>query len=346
MGWIVCVRCGVDLDENATRCTRCGADPRTGQGAGPRRVGPKVNPLWQRALLYLVASVGVGLVFVFVLRAIAEQATLDIFHTVCIIVGLVTLVSGIGGATGARMGWRNRTWRRAEPSSSLLAVCLMGFGATVLVTGLAVSLPERLDPSSWAGYVSDARPARSVTASWVQPTVTSKAIGYSAVAFWVGLQGEGSDAVEQIGVTGECMDGGEADYQPWYENYPKPAVRIGQDRLLIGAGDRLTATVTTLRHDRYRLLLIDHTTSRHFVTIQKVAGVGDTDAAIQIEAPHGKGQTLAAFTPVRFTACEVDGRPIGDLLPWATDIVIGGVARTDASALNDAGDGFSVTYQR
>jgi hypothetical protein len=151
--------------------------------------------------------------------------------------------------------------------------------------------------------------------------------------------------VEQIGVLGECMDSGLADYQPWYESYPPPLVPIDEDRLLIGSGDRITATVVALPDDRFRMVLVDNTTHLSFTTVQTVAGVGDTDAAILIEAPHRQGYSLASFTPIHFSSCEVDGRPITAFSPRGSDIIIGGVAKTATSDLSEAGDGFTVSSQ-
>jgi len=348
MGWIVCAHCGADLEGAATRCPRCGADPRTGEGAWAQPSGPRTAPLWRRALLFLAASLAVGGVFVFLLRAACgDQAdSPDIYHTICAIVGLVALFSGIAGATGARIGTHLRPWDRGQASGPLVTIAMIGFGVTVLGVGFAASPPTRLQPSGFAGWATDAGPVRSVTASWIQPTVRSKAIGSSSVAFWVGLQGRLSHTVEQIGVDGECTDSGPADYQPWYESYPQAAVPIDEARLLISPGDRITATVAALGRGRYRLALVDHTTLERFVTTQTVTGVGDTDAAILVEAPSDSGSSLASFDPVRFTSCDVDGRPLGDFALSGSDIVVDGAAKTTTSDPNDTGDGFSVSFNR
>jgi hypothetical protein len=53
--------------------------------------------------------------------------------------------------------------------------------------------------SNWSGYaVTSGRPYSSVTASWVQPTgsCTSQTT-YSS--FWIGIDGDGSNSVEQTG---------------------------------------------------------------------------------------------------------------------------------------------------
>jgi len=338
MGWIVCARCGADLGETTACCPRCGADPRS--GGLPERPEPSSVHRWGLGLLCLAGAVVAGLVFVSTARETLAPAGDGVFHGICVIVSLIALL------VGALAGAKSAGWSPRQDRNPLVRVCLWGFAVPALVVGLAVSTPAVLQQSSWAGYVTDGGPVKSVTATWVEPTVRSKAIGWSDVAFWVGLQGRDTDTVEQIGVLGECMDGGEADYRPWYETYPKPIVPIDEDRLLIGPGDRITATVTALGHDRYRMVLVDATTHRSFAITRTATGVGDADAAILIEAPHRAGTTMASFDPIRFTSCRVDGDPVGDFDPWVSDIVIGGDQKTDTSRLNDAGDGFSVTCRR
>ena len=74
--------------------------------------------------------------------------------------------------------------------------------------------------TNWAGV--DAAGARSafssVTASWVEPAIApSTAETYAA--FWVGLDGDGSSTVEQIGTLAYSVNGS-VSYYAWYEMYP------------------------------------------------------------------------------------------------------------------------------
>jgi len=51
---------------------------------------------------------------------------------------------------------------------------------------------------NWAGYAVTGAKFTSVSASWVQPSV--KATSQDAYSsFWVGIDGDGSDSVEQLG---------------------------------------------------------------------------------------------------------------------------------------------------
>ena len=94
--------------------------------------------------------------------------------------------------------------------------------------------------SNWAGYDdSTDGPFTSVTATWTQPRVRTTGATFTDAAFWVGLDGDNSDTVEQIGTEGYSE--GVAGYDAWYEMYPLLPVTIDMP---IHPGDVLTGTVT------------------------------------------------------------------------------------------------------
>ncbi len=80
--------------------------------------------------------------------------------------------------------------------------------------------------TNWSGYAVTG-PAGSVTdakGSWIVPSVTcSSAASYSS--FWVGIDGFGSNTVEQTGTDSDCQSGSPT-YYAWYEFYPGPAFLI------------------------------------------------------------------------------------------------------------------------
>ena len=82
----------------------------------------------------------------------------------------------------------------------------------------AVTTGRPLKSTNWSGYSSTGGPFTSVSASWVQPTGQCGA-GASYSSFWVGLDGDGTDTVEQTGSDVDCA-GGVPDYYTWYEMYP------------------------------------------------------------------------------------------------------------------------------
>ena len=107
-----------------------------------------------------------------------------------------------------------------------------------LVAGGALAAP-RIDPPhtarassgatslNWAGYSATGGSFTSVTATWTQPAVKARTTDTYA-AFWVGLDGDGSDTVEQIGTMGYTVDGS-AYYVAWYEMYPDAMMHLDHD---------------------------------------------------------------------------------------------------------------------
>ena len=77
--------------------------------------------------------------------------------------------------------------------------------------------------TNWSGYAVTG-PDGSVTdvkGSWKVPDVVCSSPGTpnSYASFWVGIDGYGSNTVEQIGTDSDCS-GGNAVYYAWYEFYP------------------------------------------------------------------------------------------------------------------------------
>ena len=59
---------------------------------------------------------------------------------------------------------------------------------------------------NWAGYSATGATFTSVSASWVQPSVScTSSTAYSS--FWIGLDGDGSNSVEQTGSEADCSGG-------------------------------------------------------------------------------------------------------------------------------------------
>ena len=82
------------------------------------------------------------------------------------------------------------------------------------VTGPRVTRPPRIrvgpdTSNNWSGYVITA-PAGSVsdvTGSWVVPGVTCAPGETSFASFWIGIDGDSSPTVEQIGTDSDCQNG-------------------------------------------------------------------------------------------------------------------------------------------
>ena len=209
----------------------------------------------------------------------------------------------------------NRTFRilvaLATPAVSLVVLAALAGGAAAA---------PRTDPphpgrsssgatsTNWAGYsATSVSGFTSVTATWTQPAVKARPAGTYA-AFWVGLDGDGSHTVEQIGTMG-YTSGGRAYYVAWYELYPAAMQLIKPARLTVTPGDVLTATVQWTGTATFRLSLADQTTGRSFTTTKASSTAERVSAEVIAERPSsitGK-LPLARFGLVDFSGCAIDG---------------------------------------
>ena len=195
---------------------------------------------------------------------------------------------------------------------------------------------------NWSGYDVTGGPFTSVTATWTQPRVRNSGGTFTDAAFWVGLDGDGSNTVEQIGTEGYSE--GAVGYDAWYEMYPDYPVTIGMS---IHPGDVLTGTVTWSKPAYFTLSLVDHTTSSTFTTTQFMS-VPPALASGEIiaEAPSSSSGVvpLADFSLCDFTDCSLDGLPISAYDWTSIDMVTENDALVDRTLpLGADGASFGVT---
>jgi hypothetical protein len=167
--------------------------------------------------------------------------------------------------------------------------------------------------ADWAGWDVTGSTYTSVSASWVQPTVTCTAGDTSYSAFWVGLDGDGSESVEQIGTSSDC-DSGTPTYSAWYEFYPSDSVQLSDK---VKAGDKISARVSYDQSGRYTLKLTDST--QGWTDTKTGSSPQGTNASAEViaEAPSSSRQAdvlpLANFKTVDFTDVTVNGQKLTDL---------------------------------
>jgi hypothetical protein len=185
-----------------------------------------------------------------------------------------------------------------------MAICAAALGAgAAATTAPSVRAPNiRLragTSTNWAGYATSGAPGTftNVSGSWTQPSVTCGAQNaYSA--YWVGLDGDNSSTVEQLGTEADCV-GGAAVYSSWYEMYPH---RSSNAFLPVSPGHTYQASVVALGGGSFRLSLQDVTAGTNpFVTIQKLNQARLSSAEAIVEAPSGPGVLpLANFGTANF----------------------------------------------
>jgi hypothetical protein len=197
----------------------------------------------------------------------------------------------------------------------------------------------RSTSTNWAGYSATGGTFKNVSATWKQPAVTCTAdTAYSS--FWVGLDGDGTNTVEQIGTDADCS-GGKPVYYAWYEMYPKFPVNLS---LTINPGDTISASVTTNGSGTFTLSIKDTTTGGSFTTTQKLKHAKLGSAEVIAEAPSSGGVLpLANFGSVAFSAAMVNGQAIGSFNPDRIDMVSGTTTKATTSALS-GGTAFSVKW--
>jgi hypothetical protein len=195
--------------------------------------------------------------------------------------------------------------------------------------------------SNWSGYSAIKGRYTSVSASWIQPTAScTSATTYSS--FWVGLDGDGSNTVEQTGTSADC-GGGVARYYAWYEMYPKFPVNLS---LAVRSGDSLSGSVTTDGSGHFTLTIRNNGTGQSVTTTQHLSHAKLASAEAIAEAPSSSGGVLPLtnFGTVKFSSTMVNGQPIGTFSPDKIDMVSGSTVKAQTSALS-GGTAFSVTWK-
>jgi hypothetical protein len=195
--------------------------------------------------------------------------------------------------------------------------------------------------SNWSGYSAINGHYTSVSASWTQPTAScTSQTTYSS--FWVGLDGDGSNTVEQTGTDADCS-GGQPSYYAWYEMYPKFPVNLS---MAVRPGDSMSASVTTSGNGRFTLTINNNTTHATYQTTQNLKRASLASAEVIAEAPSSSGGVLPLtnFGTANFAAATVNGQSIGTFNPDKIDMVSGGVTKATTSALS-GGTAFSVTWK-
>ena len=161
--------------------------------------------------------------------------------------------------------------------------------------------------------------------------------------FWVGLEGDGTNTVEQTGTEADC-DGGAATYQGWFEMFPKAPVFYDNP---VQPGDAMSASVAADGGGAFTLTLTDSTQGWTQTTSQASATAQLGSAEVIAEAPSdGTGAVLplSDFGTVSFTGATADKTAIGNENPGALTMVSAdNVTEATPSALT-GGSAFTVTW--
>jgi hypothetical protein len=197
--------------------------------------------------------------------------------------------------------------------------------------------------TNWSGYAAagQAGTFTSVSSSWTQPAVTCGP-QQTFSSFWVGLDGDGTQSVEQTGTEADC-NGGAPAYQGWWEMFPAAPVFYNQP---VKPGDAMSASVTANGGGAFTLTLSDQTENWTQTTQQTSQTAQLGSAEVIAEAPSSQNGVLplSNFGTVNFTNAQADNAPIGNAgADSLTMVAANGTTEATPSALTD-GDAFAVTF--
>src|SRR6266581_3226764 len=180
--------------------------------------------------------------------------------------------------------------KRLKAFVGLVALC-GGLGTVAASTSSVAAHPPIIrvragTSTNWSGYAAAGAPGSfgSVAASWTQPSVSCTAQNtYSA--YWVGLDGDTTSTVEQLGTEADCVNGA-ARYYSWFEMYPHPGYYA---TVTVVPGHSYRASVTFVGSGNFRLSLQDTTTGQSFVTTQRLPSAKRASVEAIVEAPWSGG---------------------------------------------------------
>lgn len=208
---------------------------------------------------------------------------------------------------------------------------------------LSTKSASTVESSNWSGYAATGSNGEftSVSASWVQPTLTcTSKTTYSS--YWVGLDGYSNSALEQTGTEADCI-GGKATYGAWWEVLPAAESAYS---VTVKAGDSLSASVVDNGNGTFTMKLTDSTQGwSKSTTANGSSGYEDSSAEVIAEATEVNGSIakLSNFGTVNFTNADADGSSLSTYSP--NEIVMAGSSDIKAQPSSISGGSFSVTWE-
>ncbi len=154
---------------------------------------------------------------------------------------------------------------------------------------------------NWAGYALDSSSGTvsDVNGSWTVPSVSCSRRQTAYSSFWLGIDGDNSNTVEQIGTDSDCRNG-KPTYYAWYEFYPAPMSGISMSVL---PGDNMSGRVTYNGNNQFTVTITNHRTGQTYSTTGQVSGAQRSSAEWIAEAPSnmfGNVLPLANFGTAKF----------------------------------------------
>jgi hypothetical protein len=197
--------------------------------------------------------------------------------------------------------------------------------------------------SNWSGYAVTGGTYTSAASSWTVPTLACTQSPNTYSSFWVGLDGDTTNTVEQTGIEADCS-GTTPVYSGWYEMYPKFPVTYTDP---VRAGDAMSAYVNYVGNGYFTLYLHDQTQGWSQTVTQLLKKARRGSAEVITEAPWSGGVLpLADFQTVNYAAASANGAYLTASTTGVDAITMvngGGQSKDTTSPLSGNGD-FSNTW--
>ena len=214
--------------------------------------------------------------------------------------------------------------------------------------------------SNWSGYAVEtslASPQQNsvsdVQGRWIVPKITASSSANAYSAFWLGIDGDTDNTVEQIGTEHDWTASGQQNYA-WFEMYPHGTVVISGFPLNVG--DQIAAEVKYVSGGVFALTITNLTRNVYYVapmSSTRLKSAQRSSAEWIVEAPYSGGVLpLADFGTGSFSLCKatlngvtgpIDNAPSWQNDPITMDVSKGGTVKAQPSGLADSGQGASRT---
>lgn len=191
----------------------------------------------------------------------------------------------------------------------LVALAALLTAGAAPAAGYGPATPTLTD-NVWGGYVATGSGFQSIEGSWTEPDASCTSTN-DLYAPWVGIDGYGSQTVEQTGVETNC-ENGTPEYRAWYEIYPAAPVYWNDP---VQAGDVITGKVVAQGGGSYDITLTDQTAGWSEHTVQSIDGTNVSAEAV-IESPTG---SYPSFARLDFSGITVNGQVFDAYSPQGID---------------------------
>jgi hypothetical protein len=214
--------------------------------------------------------------------------------------------------------------------------------------------------SDWSGYSigGDAGSVTNVKGSWTVPAIVKNKLPNQASSNWIGMDGDTSQTVEQLGTASATDEKGNPVYYAWYEYYPASSYTIP---MAIKPGDKIVADID-YANNQLVMSMTNQNTGEVFSISRDGREYTRSSAEWICEAPYYNGVLPLANFGVTFfgntytgatNTCfaTVNGQT-GDINDFGANVNLitmvndKGEVKAVPTPLGDGGSSFAVSWRR